>query len=71
MDFMVSCSHQKHINYSKTQQLMKKVKTAWKLVVKAQYIFPMQVGTNCYWNKQPKQCHHSANMHNTSSKTSS
>ena len=29
--------------------------TAGELVVKAQYIYYMQVDTNWYWNRQPKQ----------------
>ena len=32
-----------------------KIITAGELVVKAQYICSIQVDTNCYWNKQPKQ----------------
>ena len=32
-----------------------KIITAGELVVKAQYLFSMQVDTNWYWNQQPKQ----------------
>ena len=34
---------------------MKKIITAGELVVKAQYIFSMQVDTNWYWNQHPQQ----------------
>ena len=43
---------------------------AGELVVNAKHLFSIQVDTNWYWNQQlKKSCHHSANMHNTSSTT--
>ena len=48
MDFMLSCSHQKHIQENKT--IYGQIITAGELVVKAQYLYSMQVDTNWYWN---------------------
>ena len=52
MDFMLSCSHQKHIHYT----IDGKIINAGELVVKSKYLCSMQVDTNWYWNKHPQ--HH-------------
>ena len=51
---MLSCSHQKHINYRITPQFTEKIITAGELVVKAKYICSMQVDTNGIWYQHPQ-----------------
>ena len=62
MHFMLSCSHQNHINYKITQKIEGQIITDGKLVVKAKYVCYVQVGTNWYCNQHPQsmlsQCQH-------------
>ena len=46
-----SASYTLHDNTTIDRQII----TTGELVVKAQYLFPMQVDTNWYWNQRPQQ----------------
>ena len=55
MDFMLSCSNNKHIQFRITQQLMDKLSLLGNWLAKAQYLCSMQVDTNWYYNQHPQQ----------------
>ena len=59
MVFMLSCSHQKYTLQDNTT-IDGQIITSGKLVVKAKYLFNMQVDTNWYWNQHPQ--HHVITM---------